>query len=38
LGTTNYLVYQDGYHMTHQYSQILGTALGTALAPYLPKN
>lgn len=38
LGTTNYLVYQDGYHMSHQYSQILGAALGTALAPYLPKN
>ena len=38
LGITNYLVYQNGDHMTHQYSQILGTALGTALAPYLPKN
>ena len=36
LGSTNYLVYEDGYHITHQYSQILGSALDALLSPYVP--
>lgn len=27
LGGKNYLIYEDGYHISHQYSQIIGSAL-----------
>jgi len=36
VGTTTYIVYEDGYHMSHQYSQILGAALGPLLNAVLP--
>lgn len=36
LGMTNYLVYEDGSHISHQYSQILGGALAALMSPYVP--
>lgn len=32
IGGTNYLIYEDGYHISHQYSQIIGTSLAIRAA------